>query len=84
MSKRAIRRHHSRRMKRKARRFAVRNASGWASAEAIEAKVKSYVKSADYLAACSCESCCNVRRSAYRQHQGKTRQELRNEPWLID
>lgn len=70
--KRALRRHHKERMKRWAKRIV---SVIWKSVEPPER----FMKNADHLKNCSCEMCCNPRRSGWRKSQGKTRKEIQVE-----
>lgn len=73
---RAIRRHHKSRMKAKARFVAGviwRYAAGDTQHLGV---VEGMVRNADHLKSCSCEMCCNPRRSGWRKAKGVTRQEM--------
>ena len=69
---RAYRRHHSRRVKIKAKHVA-KSIWGAVSKEQIDHAVKN----ADNLKYCSCEACRNPRRSGWRKNKGKTIREIR-------
>ena len=76
MSQRALRRHHKRRMKAKARHVAGvfwGYARGDTRADRV---VEHMVQNADHLKACSCEMCRNPRRSKWRRAKGKTQDEI--------
>lgn len=71
MSKRAIRRHHKRRMKQKA----IKIYSDWWS-------VREAIQFADNLKPCSCDMCCNPRRSPWAKGEKLTIQEhIELEKW---
>jgi hypothetical protein len=78
MSNRAIRRHHKRRMKAKARRIAQNiwgyKVQAWPywDEEEVQRMLKHAERHADNLAICSCSSCGNPRRYGW---EDKTRQE---------
>ena len=69
----AKRRHHRQRMIDKAGEILF-YIHGY-PAELAKARKRKY---ADNLAVCSCDGCCNIRRSSYREKGGLTRQELLN------
>jgi len=63
-------------MKRWAKRVAGviwRYATGDTKSENV---VDTFVRNADHLKSCSCEGCCNPRRSGWRKNHGKTRKEI--------
>lgn len=71
---RSKRRHHKERMKRKARRIAEIIWGYLSSSFRREDIVENMIKNADHLKSCSCDSCCNPRRSGWNKKK-RTRQE---------
>lgn len=81
---RANRRHHKERMKAKAKRIAGAIWGYALSGFERDDIVENAVKNADHLKACSCEMCCNPRRSGWVKGKGKTFKEIQAEDDLRD
>lgn len=83
MSARAVRRHHRRRMVRRARALLRRDGPPWPAREWSEGELdRSAARLADNISWCSCYSCGNPRRHhGFSVHSGRdearTRQEVR-------
>jgi len=83
-TKRAVRRHHKQRMRDKAR-FIVGVIWNYATGNTKRPDiVQDAVHNADNITQCSCDACCNPRRSKYREKKGKTLQELKSDYDLED
>lgn len=76
MSKRAERRAHRARMIRRA--VVILDRQGWCLDDPVGLKAKAR-RWADNLTHCSCNMCCNVRRSFWTDKDTKTRPERRQE-----
>lgn len=79
--RRAVRRHHQKRLKNKAKRLAKQEGVRWDYSHDMATY---YLKNINHLKSCSCEMCRNPRRSGWRRAKGITRKECQAEHDLID